>query len=261
VKPRAARRHGLALAGLAAAALVAVALLVTLGVWQVERRAWKHALIAAVDTRIHAAPVPAPGPAEWPRITADRDAYRRISATGRFLHDRETLVRATTALGSGYWVMTPLQIEGAGTSAGQVVLINRGFVPQDRRDPATRGEGSPAAPASAPVTVTGLLRVSEPGGGFLRTNDPAGDRWYSRDVAAFAAARRVAPAAPYFIDADATANPGGYPVGGLTVISFPDNHLGYAITWFALALMTAGGAFMVGRHEWRARRGDAMAGE
>ncbi|MCA3579738.1 MAG: SURF1 family protein, partial [Bradyrhizobium sp.] len=89
-------------------------------------------------------------------------------------------------------------------------------------------------------SVTGLLRMSEPKGGFLRSNDPAAGRWYSRDVAAIAATRGLSQVAPYFIDADATPNPGGTPLGGLTIVRFPNNHLIYALTWFALAFMLAG---------------------
>jgi surfeit locus 1 family protein len=88
------------------------------------------------------------------------------------------------------------------------------------------------------VTVTGLLRVSEPGGAFLRSNDPAADRWYSRDVAEMARARGLDRVAPYFLDADAAPNRGGYPVGGLTVVHFRDPHLVYALTWFALAALS-----------------------
>ena len=98
-----------------------------------------------------------------------------------------------------------------------------------------------------------LLRVTEPGGGFLRSNDPAGDRWYSRDVAAIAAARGVTEAAPYFIDAEASPA-GGYPVGGLTVLKFRNNHLVYALTWFALDLMLIAAAAYVARSEWKRRR-------
>lgn len=217
---------------LAALLLLLAAGFVALGIWQVERRAWKHALIDAVETRSIATPVAAPGPGAEPQ------AYRRVRATGRFLHDRETLVRAVSELGSGYWVITPLDT-GAFT-----VLVNRGFVSQDRREAATRVAGNPAGE----VTVTGLLRITEPGGGFLRSNDSASDQWYSRDVAAIAAARGLSNVAPYFIDADATPNPGGYPVGGLTVLRFPDNHLGYALTWFALALMSVAGEWLVLRN-------------
>ena len=227
---------------IAGAALLLAIGLAALGVWQLERREWKHALIAAVATRIHAAPVAAPGPAAWAALTGDKDAYRRVTAQGQFLHDQETLVQAATDLGSGYWVLTPLR------TPQFTVLVNRGFVPPDKRAQAARPAGNPAGE----VTVTGLLRVSEPGGGFLRANDPAADRWYSRDVAAIAAKRGLGPVAPYFIDADAAANPGGYPVGGLTVIRFPDNHMVYALTWFALALLAGWGAWYV----WRSPTAD-----
>ncbi|WP_425601314.1 SURF1 family protein [Bradyrhizobium ontarionense] len=207
-----------------------VAVLLALGIWQVERRAWKLDLIDRVERRVHTEAVPVPGPASWPGTNRSDDEYRRVAASGRFLHDRETLVQAVTVEGPGYWVVTPLQ------TAEGVVLVNRGFVPADRRDPESRKAGNPADE----VRVTGLLRLSEPGGGFLRHNDPSGNRWYSRDVVAIAAARGLAHAAPFFVDADATPNPGGFPVGGLTVISFANNHLVYALTWFTLALMLAG---------------------
>lgn len=215
-------------AGFAAAALIAAVLLAGLGVWQIERRAWKHELVAAVDARIDAAPVAAPGPDAWARINAKDDAYRRVTATGVFRHDRETLVQAVTERGAGFWVLTPLE------TPRFTLLVNRGFVPANRRDAATRAAGNVAGP----VRMTGLLRVSEPGGAFLRANDPAAGRWYSRDVAAIAKARGLGRVAPYFVDADAAPNPGGYPVGGLTVVRFRDNHLVYALTWFALSALS-----------------------
>ncbi|MEH3148278.1 MAG: SURF1 family protein [Methylobacterium frigidaeris] len=222
---RPARRSRAGLVVLNLVGLVLVAGLIGLGTWQVQRRTWKLDLIARVDARLHAAPVAAPGPAQWPAIGPD-DAYRRLTLTGTFLHDRTALVQAVTALGGGYWVVTPL-----GVPEGFVVLVNRGFVATDHRDPGgwRRPDG--------PVTVTGLLRLSEPGGGFLRSNDPGADRWYSRDVAALAAARGLTSVAPYFVDADATA-PGTLPVGGLTVVAFRNDHLVYAITWYVLAAMT-----------------------
>jgi surfeit locus 1 family protein len=234
---KSSRRASPALAAIGLLTLVAVVTFAALGTWQVQRRAWKHDLIARVDARIHADAVPAPGRADWPALDAGGDAYRRVFATGTFADDRETLVQAVTELGGGYWVMTPL----VGTD-GSTILVNRGFVPVEKRDPTTREIGRRVAE----TRVTGLLRMSEPGGGFLRHNDPAGDRWYSRDVTAIAAARGLGPTAPYFIDADADPNPGGYPVGGLTVVAFSDNHLVYALTWFALAIMAAaGGAYVI----------------
>jgi len=220
---------------LAVLSLTAFAVLIALGVWQVERRAWKLALIDRVEQRVHAPAQPIPSPAAWSAVTAANDEYRHVSLTGRFLHDRETLVQAVTEEGPGYWVLTPLQ-RGDGTQ----VLINRGFVLSERRDASARRDGNP----DGPVEITGLLRMSEPRGGFLRNNVPQHNRWYSRDVAAIAAARGLHEAAPFFVDADAGSQSDGGPIGGLTVVRFPNNHLIYALTWFALAFMLAGWLFV-----------------
>lgn len=224
---------------LSAALLVLCAVFCALGVWQVQRREWKLALIERVEARVHGAPIPAPGPDLWPSLSRETSEYLAVTATGHFLNDQETLVQAVSDLGAGYWVLTPFV-----TQSGFTLLVNRGFVPHDQRTRADRAAGE--IPGTA--TINGLLRLSEPGGGFLRSNDPANDRWYSRDVAAIAA-RRGLETAPYFVDADATPNAGGLPVGGLTVILFANNHLGYALTWFALAAMSVAGAVLV----WRRR--------
>jgi surfeit locus 1 family protein len=215
--------------------VLAAAFLLALGIWQVERRAWKLDLIAQIDARVGAPLVEAPGPAAWPAISAATDAYRHVRASGEWLRDKDTRVQAVTAVGAGHWLLTPMR-----TDAGFVVLINRGFVAADNK----------AALSALPprADITGLLRISEPKGGFLRANDPAADRWFSRDVAAIAQARSLGEVAPYFIDAAADpAQP--VPVGGLTVISLPNNHLVYAATWFVLAAMA--GAFAV--RLWRSR--------
>lgn len=211
-----------------------------LGVWQVKRLFWKLDLIARVESRVHAEPVPAPGPDAFASINAADDEYRHVRLAGHFLDDRETLTQAVTELGGGFWVLTPFV-----TDRGFTVLVNRGFVPPERRAPSSRPQGA----IDGPTQIVGLLRISEPKGGFLRSNDPAADRWYSRDVEAIAAARGLAGTAPYFVDVDATPVPGGFPVGGLTVVRFTNNHLVYAFTWFALALMSAAGAYLV----WRRR--------
>jgi len=201
-----------------------------LGTWQVERRSWKLQLIARVEARVHAPPVAAPGPAQWPTVTAAGAEYRHVAASGRFLNEASTPVQALTELGSGYWILTPLRLDD-----DSIVIVNRGFLAGDRR-PAVGATGGP----QTTVTVTGLLRMSEPNGGFLRRNEPATDQWYSRDVEAIAKARGLGRVAPYFIDADRSAGPTDAavtPVGGLTVIAFHNNHLLYAITWYTLALM------------------------
>lgn len=206
-----------------------------LGVWQLERRAWKLGLIERVERRVHATPVGAPGPAEWPAITRENAEYRRVTVTGRFMEDRQTLVRAVTDLGEGYWLLAPLQ-----TDRGFVVLVNRGFVPHGWRPSAAAQSALGAVKQS--VTITGLLRISEPHGAFLRSNAPAENRWYSRDVDAISHAQHLTGTAPYFIDAEADSRGTGPessrpPVAGLTVIHFRNSHLQYAFTWFALALM------------------------
>jgi surfeit locus 1 family protein len=216
-------------------AIVVVAGLIALAAWQLHRRDWKLDLIARVEARVHEAPIPAPGPERWADISPAADEYRRVTATGEWRDDRSALVQAVTELGGGYWVITPLARED-----GTTVLVNRGFVPPDKHDPASWETRSPS-----PVTVTGLLRMSEPGGAFLRLNDPASDRWFSCDVVAIGASRGLAKVAPYFIDAERAPGESGLPVAGLTVIAFSNNHLVYALTWGALALMAAAGAIFV----------------
>jgi surfeit locus 1 family protein len=210
---------------LAALCLLGTLLFAALGVWQVERLAWKMDLIARVDARVHAPPAPL-------RSIDPRDPeYRHVRATGTFLPGKETLVEALTELGPGHWVLTPLR------TAEGTILVNRGFVPPEQRSPAAY------APPAGPVTVTGLLRLTEPHGRFLRANRPAEGRWYSRDVEAIAAARGLGAVAPFFIDAGAGG--GGGPVGGLTVVTFRNAHLIYALTWFGLTALSLAGLVLL----------------
>jgi surfeit locus 1 family protein len=251
--------------GMAVTAVVLFCVFAMLGTWQVQRRAWKLDLIARVDQRVHAPPVPPPPPAEWSQVTAANSEYRHVRVTGTFLNASETLVQALTELGTGYWVLTPLRL-----ADGTLLMVNRGFVPPERRDRAAHEAGA----ATVGATVTGLLRISEPKGSFLRRNDPAKGLWYSRDVEAIAAARGLSRVAPYFVDAeagtgqrvaDASVGTDGEavaagrsaqaaavtPIAGLTVIAFRNTHLTYAITWYGLALMVLVGAWIVIREERR----------
>ena len=242
---------------LVAAAIVFMGL-VALGTWQVQRMAWKHELIARVDARIHATAVPAPDSAQWPGVGRASHEYLRVTVKGRFLHEQEALVQATTALGAGFWVLTPLQVDD-----GTVVWINRGFVTPTARNPANRGKVSP----EGEVSVTGLLRISEPGGAFLRNNDPAANRWHSRDLDALSTSRGLPQeiVAPYFIDEESgpggkSAEPGQFkdgpwPVAGLTVVRFSDSHLVYALTWYGLALGLLAAMAFVWLSRNRARAG------
>lgn len=226
-------------------AALGIAGLLALGIWQLERRVWKLDLIDRVEARTTAPVTPAPGPAVWASITREADEYRHVRVSGVLQHDREVQTQAVTDLGAGFWVMTPLRMND-----GATVLVNRGFVPIDRRLPETRAAGQ----TKGRVTIDGLLRMSEPDGGFLRSNDPTAERWYSRDVSAIAAARALGDVAPYFVDADRASIDGGLPVDGLTVVSFNNNHMVYALTWFTLAAMLLAATIHVGRHDWRLRR-------
>ncbi|MFT3779745.1 MAG: SURF1 family protein [Ottowia sp.] len=240
-EPPARPRSRWPLAALALAGITLFAAFIALGTWQVQRRAWKLDLIARVEQRIHAAPVPLGSLGPWANITTARHEYQPVQIHGRLLADRTLLSQAATELGAGFWVMTPLRLPD-----GSFVWINRGFVPASAR----QDWAAPRAPGADATTITGLLRMNEPGGGFLRRNDPQAGRWHSRDVLAMSAAQGLAPAAPFFIDAGLpgqTAAPADGPRPGMTVVRFHNSHAVYALTWYGLALMVASAAWIVAR--------------
>ncbi|MFZ6815764.1 SURF1 family protein [Undibacterium sp. Rencai35W] len=254
--------------------LVAITLgFIALGTWQIYRLQWKLDLTQRVEQRVHAPAQDAPGCNTASTITAQSDEYRHVRVSGNFVGSNTTrniLVLASTELGRGYWVITPFEI-----SKECVVLINRGFVSEKnaaiwqqesvKNSSASIKIASDQSSSSNKIVVTGLLRISEPDGTFLRANKPTERRWYSRDVAAMAASFAMSHVAPYFIDMDATpeakafANtvPGATPAGGLTVIQFHNNHLVYAIVWYLLALMTCFACFILIRQ--KSNHGDSVS--
>ena len=218
------------------ATLVAFAILMSLGFWQVARLEWKEKLIATVDARLKAAPIPAPPPTDWPDLEKTGLEYQPVTVTGRFLHQQEAQVFMALASpkghfgGMGYLVMTPLL-----TDDGWYVYVNRGFVPEDRKVPATRAAGL----IDGEVTVTGLYREPSGRSWFTASDDPDKNVWFSRDPWRFADVARLptVSVAPYIIDARYDPSlPGGLPQCGEPLVQFPNSHLGYAITWFGLAL-------------------------
>lgn len=212
-----------------AALLLCAAVTAALGMWQVHRLAWKQGLIAHVAAVSHAAPVDAARLPFAPAPATLKDLeYRKVLLAGQFEPQATALVTALTDLGGGYWEMVPLRL-----ADGRALWVNRGFVQQG-----TQRLAAAAAVPAGPVVLTGLLRQSEPGGGFLRPNVPAAEAWHSRDIAALSTARHLQGAAIWFVDAAATPPMPGQPVGGLTVLTFPNNHLQYALTWFALCAMS-----------------------
>ncbi len=206
--------------------LIAFALLIGLGVWQVERLQWKEALIATVTERMADAPVSLDT-----ALGADiNDAeWRHVSVTGTFLHDREVYLFGQNSDGSvGVDIITPLK-----EADGDVVLVDRGFVPEDKKDPATRAQGQ----VPGVVSLTGVLRAAQVPNAFTPAANAKDRMVFARDVGAIATLAGVTPARRIVIQADPTPNPGGWPKGGQTMVDFPNNHLEYAITWFALAFI------------------------
>ena len=241
------RIRGLILPGLLT--LAGFGVLVGLGAWQVERMGAKQRLIDRVEARLTQPAVPLPPESEWPGLQSKAVDYLKVSLSGRFLHDKEARLNGflsgsrTGDTTAGFFILTPLVLPD-----GATVIVNRGFVPTALAEPSTRKAGQ----VDGTVTVTGLLRPPEMPGYFVPANDPARNIWFSRKPDEIAAAFGLVRAAPFVVEADATANPGGWPRGGNTLVSFPNNHLQYALTWFALAIAILAVFFAFARQRLRA---------
>jgi surfeit locus 1 family protein len=227
-------------------ALVGLAVLVGLGSWQLARKAWKEALIARIAERTKAAPVPLADALRRWREGGDVE-YLRVRVSGRFRHNAERHVFAVdNRLGPGFHIYTPLE-----TPDREAVLVNRGFVPAPLKEAATRPDGQ----MSGAATVTGLVRRPSRPSWFAPPSVPARNLFYWRDYEAMIAVLRDPTAAPlepapFFLDAEADPpNVGGFPKGGVTRLELPNRHLGYALTWYGLALtlIAVFAAFAVGR--------------
>lgn len=225
--------------------LVMLAVLLALGTWQVERLAWKEALLASIDQRRAENAVPLAEMEARYRMRGDVD-YMPVTATGRFHHAGERHFLATWQGKSGFYVYAPLEL-----ADGRIVMVNRGFVPYDLKDSARRAAGQ----VEGEVTISGLARnpLSGKPSWILPDNDTAGNVFYWKDrdsMARSAGVRSAVEIVPFFIDADATPNPGGFPIGGVTLIDMPNNHLQYAVTWYGLAVALVG---VFGVWFWRRR--------
>ena len=208
--------------------LLAGALLVGLGVWQLHRLAWKEALIARIASRANAPPQPLSPSSLWADLKPDDYEYRRVALTGTFDNAAETLILRASADGPGYHVLTPLRLADGG-----MVLVDRGFVPIALKDPKTRAAGEP----HGEVHVVGLLRAPESRNPFTPSDDPAHGQFFTRDPTAIAAHLGLPDPAPFSVDADlAMVNPGGWPKPVFVGLDIPNNHFSYAMTWFGLAL-------------------------
>ncbi|QKV18873.1 SURF1 family protein [Oricola thermophila] len=226
--------------------LVALAILVSLGNWQVRRLAWKQDLLATIDARIHADPVPLAEALERMRAGEDIE-YLPVSVRGTFLPNGEQHVLSTWKGVSGWNIYQPLRLEG-----GAILFVNRGFVPYDRKEPETR----PESLAAGEQELTGLARLplDEKPSFLVPENDIAKNQYHWKDIVAMTAAAGLAAetVVPLFVDAGPYDDPAHLPIGGVTNIDLPNNHLQYAATWYGLALALAG---VVGVFLWRRYRG------
>jgi surfeit locus 1 family protein len=201
----------------------ALMVLLGLGTWQVERLQWKQALIAEREARVSAPAIAVPSDSDIAALE-----FRRVKVTGHFLHDREMYLAARSLNGNaGFHVVTPFMAED-----GIMVLVDRGWIPLDRKDPATRVEGE----VPGTVTIEGLIRQGGVPRWFLPDNSPGKNVWFYVDIAAMAVQSGISTARPFFIEAGAAKNPGGYPIGGQSRVELPNNHLQYALTWYSFAL-------------------------
>ena len=248
--PAAARDARTGLIGPTIAATVCFAILVSLGVWQLQRLAWKEALIARIAARIHQPPAPLPPMTQWAGLKPDDYEYRHVAARGHYLPGEILVFRssapnvADSNIGPGYQVMTPFALSGGGT-----LLVNRGFAPLAWKDqPALR-----TAPPSGEVEISGLMREPEDRNAFTPADEPAKNLFYTRDPAAMAAALKLQNPAPFALDLDADPASKGWPHGGATELNIPNNHLSYAWTWFGLAATLVGvfGVWAWGRAKGR----------
>lgn len=213
-----------------------VIILVGLGAWQWSRMGEKEALVATIRARSTLAPEPFPPAATWAGLPLEEMAYRPVTLIGRFDHAHESHVFFSLAKpvngigGPGYLIITPFLLEGGGT-----VLVNRGFVPQPRKDAASRTEGQ----VNGPLTLTGLVRLPEARGLFSGTDDAARNVYFIRDPAALAKAQGLQDVAPVIVDQRTPVPPGGLPMPSQTQVEIPNNHFSYALTWWSLAASLA----------------------
>lgn len=230
------RRRRRSWIGLLIPALLAFVVLIGLGTWQVQRKAWKEGLIAALDAQLAASPVVLPPSAAWSSLDQQKAEYRRVTLTVAFDNAKEALVFAAPSAfrpdvtSPGYWVFTPGRL-----ADGAIVMVNRGFVPEGRQDPITRPEGQ----LSGPLQIVGAMRWPEGHHWFTPNDEPAHNLWFARDPQTIASAKGFGPVAPFYVEQESPAPPGGLPQPGKLVVKLPDNHLQYALTWYGLAIVLA----------------------
>jgi surfeit locus 1 family protein len=213
---------------------VGLAILIGLGIWQLDRRAWKHNLIASLNAELAKPSTDLPPRTDWATLKPSTLEYRRVSFPAEFLPGQEALVYSAGSAfrpdvkGPGYWVFAPARLAG-----GSIVIVDRGFVPPERKDMGDRAQGEPRGV----VNIVGVMRWPEASGSFTPAADVKGNVWYARDLQAIEAAKQWTDVAPFYVEQESPVPPGGFPKPGKLVVNLPDNHLQYALTWFGGALL------------------------
>ncbi|MBI5130316.1 MAG: SURF1 family protein [Rhodopseudomonas palustris] len=245
------RRRGAA--GMSLIALTIVAVLLSLGFWQLQRRTAKHALIAALTERLAEAPVALPPAAQWRSLTPAADEFRRVSFTATYMKQPDAMVYSSGSAvradisGPGTWAFLPARLPG-----GETVAVNAGFVPNTMQDRGFEDRVVTPLVTGQPVTLTGYLRFPESAGLLTPAPDAAKRLWFTRDIATMA--ERLGwtgetALAPFYVDLESPVPASGVPKPGPLGVHLRDQHMQYAVTWFglALAVAVAFGVWLVGQ--------------
>jgi cytochrome oxidase assembly protein ShyY1 len=216
--------------------LVTVIALVSLGVWQLQRRVEKHALIAALTERLAAPPGALPDPSQWPTLTPQKDEFRRVQFTATYQARLDAMVYSSGSAirpdisGPGTWAFIPAQL-----ADGETVAVNAGFVPNMMQDRGAQDRAVAQLITGKPVALTGYIRFPETAGMLTPAHDPDKRLWFTRDQLAMAQALGWSNVAPFYIDLEAPVPASGVPKPGALEVHLRDDHMQYAITWFGLA--------------------------
>jgi len=222
--------------GFAVFTFVMVSLFVGLGLWQLQRRVEKHALIAALTERLAAAPAPLPPPSQWSALTAELDEFRRVSFSATYAHLTDAMVYSSGSAvrddisGPGTWAFLPVRL-----SSGETVVVNAGFVPNTMQDRSVEDRAVAPLVTDRPVTLTGYLRFPERAGLLTPPENPAKRLWFVRDHLSMTQALSWGEVAPFYIDLETPVPENGIPKPGALQVHLKDDHMQYAITWFSLA--------------------------
>lgn len=242
-------------AGFAIVTLAMVAACVALGIWQLQRRLEKHALVAALNERLAAAPEALPQPSQWNALTQAKDEFRRVSFTATYARLPDAMIYSSGSAvredvsGPGTWAFLPARLP-----SGETIAVNAGFVQNTMQNRAQEDRAVARLVTGQPVKLTGYLRFPEASGTLTPAEDIARRLWFTRDHLAIARAlgwgEGGKSVAPFYVDLESPVPESGIPKPGPLTVHLKDDHMQYAITWFGLAfaVMVAFGVW------WRGQR-------